>query len=103
MIACSTADGARPGYLARISAATPLTRAAEGLVPSPAMYCPPGPAPTTSTPGAATMTEEFCWENDARAPAELTAATAMTPGNEAGEREGAKALGGPLLPAEATT
>jgi hypothetical protein len=38
----------------------------------------------TSTPGAATMTEEFCWENDARTPAELTAATAMTPGNEAG-------------------
>ena len=62
----------------------PLTSAAEGLVPSPSMYCPPGPAPTTSTPGAATMTEEFCWENDARAPAELTAATAMTPGNAAG-------------------
>ena len=53
-------------------------------MPSPSMYCPPGPAPTTSTPGAERMTEEFCSENDARAPAVLTAATAMTPVNAAG-------------------
>ena len=54
---------------ASMSATTPLTRAAEGLVPSASRYSPPGPAPITPTPGAESRTELFCSEKKARAAA----------------------------------
>ena len=84
MSACSTSAGLSAGYRHLISAATPLTSAAAGLVPSASMYSPPGPAPSTATPGAETTTELFCSEKEARAPLPVTAATAITPVNDAG-------------------
>ena len=63
-----------------ISAATPDTNAAAGLVPLASAYPPPGEAPTMLTPGAESTTEEFRSENEAGRPAAPTAATAITPG-----------------------
>ncbi len=45
---------------------------------------PPGPDPITLTPGAESTTDELRSENGARTPSSFTAATDITPVNDAG-------------------
>ena len=80
VIARTTSAGARPGYLALISAATPAVSAQAGLVPLTSQYCPSRPCAGTLTPGAATWTERLSLEKPAGAPLRDTAATPSTPG-----------------------
>ena len=84
MIAWATSAGDIFGYRDLISAATPETSAVACEVPRPTQYSSPGPAPSMSTPGAATVTSELRLENEARRCDLSAAATEITPGSDAG-------------------
>ncbi len=79
-MARTTRAGARAGYFALISAATPAVSAHAGLVPLTSQYCPSRPWAGTFTPGAATWTDRLSLEKPAATPLRLIAATPSTPG-----------------------
>src|SRR5690606_2340215 len=97
--------GDSSGYSAFTRATTPETRAAACDVPRPTQYSPPGPAPMMSTPGAATSTEAFPFEKEARRRPASVAPTATTPGSAAGYEYGADPaeVRAPSFPAAATS